>query len=101
MGMKHFIVEITYTAPLETIATVVDRHRAFLKIGYDEGLLLFSGPQNPKTGGLVVARAESLEAIQAFFAKDPFATENVGSYRFIEFGPVRHQPWLTDWVEGK
>lgn len=99
--MKHFLVDVTYKAPMETVDAVLPRHREFLAKGYNAGSLLMSGPQNPRTGGLIIARAESLEAVQAFFAQDPYALEHVGEYRFVEFEPVRHQAWLADWVAGK
>ena len=99
--MKHFLVEITYQAPGEAVDAVLPRHSDYLLKGYNDGLLLMSGPQNPRSGGHVIARAESLEAIQAYFAQDPYALEGVGTHRFVEFNPVRHQPWLADWVVGK
>ena len=39
------------------LAEIRPLHRAFLKRGYEQGLLLCSGPMNPLTGGMVVARA--------------------------------------------
>ena len=98
--MKHFLVEITYTASPEAVAAARPGHRAHLQTGYDSGMLLFSGPQTPPVGGLVLARAASLEAVQAFFAQDPFQTSGVATYRFLEFNPVLHQAFLTDWVSG-
>jgi uncharacterized protein YciI len=99
--MKHFVVEITHVASPEAVAAVVGRHREYLQKGYDAGLLLLSGPQVPLTGGLVVARAESLEAIQAYFAQDPYALAGTSKHRFIEFNPVKHVAALADWVAGK
>ncbi|XHR26952.1 MAG: YciI family protein [Chthoniobacteraceae bacterium] len=99
--MKHFVVEITYTAPSEAVAAVLERHRAYLQKGYEAGLLLMSGPQNPKTGGMIIARAESLDAIESYFANDPYQTEGVGKHRFIEFVPVKQQPFMVGWIEGK
>ncbi|KPL79480.1 YciI family protein [Herpetosiphon geysericola] len=98
--MVHFMLEITYTVPLEQIEPIVAEHRAFLQTGYDQGLLLMAGPQNPRIGGIVIARAASLAAIQAFFANDPYQSANVAEYRFVEFNPVKHQPWLEEWVTG-
>jgi len=37
--MKHFIVEITFTAPIARIEEIVPQHRAFLQTGYDRGWL--------------------------------------------------------------
>ena len=96
--MKHFIVEITYAVPLEQIAQVRPEHRDFLQTGFDRGLLLMSGPLNPPTGGIAVARAESQEEIQAFFAQDPYNLNGMTTYGFVEFDPVKRQPFLETWI---
>lgn len=96
--MKHFVVEILFSVPFEQVEPVVPAHREFLQIGYDAGQLLMSGPQNPRVGGIVIARAESLEVVQALFAQDPYALNKVATYRFIEFNPVKRQPFLESWI---
>jgi uncharacterized protein YciI len=99
--MKHFLVEITYQAPLEEIDKVKPEHRAFLQQGYDSGLLLYSGRQVPPASGLILARAESQEALEMFFAGDPYRIAGMGNYRFVEFGPTKFQPFLQDWIAGE
>ena len=99
--MKHFLVEVNYAVPLEEIDQVLAEHRAFLQTGYDRGLLLMSGPLNPRTGGRVVARAESLEEIRSFFAQDPYNLKSLATYAFYEFEPVKRQPFMEDWVNGR
>lgn len=99
--MKHFLIEITYLAPIEAIDAALTDHRAFLQVGYDEGLLLCSGPLEPRTGGILIARAENKAAIEAFLRNDPFKLRNMAGYRIAEFNPVKHQPWLGDWVAGR
>ena len=96
--MKHFLVEIHYLVPAEQLADTVVEHRAFLQTGYDQGILLLSGPQIPRTGGIVIARASSLEALQLFFSNDPYQVKELASYRWVEFQPVKHQLFLSDWV---
>lgn len=98
--MKHFIVKINYAVPLDQIAQVRPEHREFLQVGYDRGLLLMSGPLNPPTGGIAVARAESLEEVQAFFAQDPYNLKGMTTYGFVEFDPVKRQPFLEEWITG-
>ncbi|GAP21173.1 YciI family protein [Leptolinea tardivitalis] len=98
--MKHFIVEINYLVPVDQLSDVLPNHRAFLQTGYDRGLLLLSGPREPRIGGMVVARANSLEEIQEFFNNDPYHLQKVATHTFIEFNPVLHQPWLDNWVKG-
>jgi uncharacterized protein YciI len=96
--MKHFIVEITYLIPAEQLAEVTPEHRAYLQLGYDAGKLLFSGPQVPRVGGIVVARGESLGEIEQFFAGDPYQKKGLAAYRFIEFNPVKFQAFIESWL---
>ena len=99
--MLHFVVEITFTTPdFSRIEPIVPGHRSFLQVGYDRGWLLMSGPQNPRTGGMVIARAPSRAELEAFFRADPYATAGVASYRFTEFNPVKRQAFLESWVTG-
>jgi uncharacterized protein YciI len=98
--MKFFIVDIDYRVPLERIEQSSPAHRNYLQSGIDAGLILFAGPCTPRTGGVVVARADSLETIEGFFANDPYLREQLADYRYREFLPLRHQPLLTGWAGG-
>jgi len=98
--MKHFVVDIHYLVPVEQLADILPAHRAFLQTGYDKGILLLSGPKEPRTGGLAIARSEALEDLQNFFANDPYHLKNVATHSFTEFNPVLRQTWLEDWVKG-
>ena len=96
--MRHFIVTLTFEVPFESFGDAVARHRAFLDGGYSSGLLLMSGPRAPRTGGIVLARAASMEELRAFFANDPYKLEGLATHDFVEFSPVKSQPFLADWV---
>lgn len=91
------MILIEYTAPIKRIDEILSEHRTFLQEGYDEERILFSGPRNPRTGGIVVARAESLSEIQEFFANDPYMIGKAANYDFIEFDPVKHRDFLNEW----
>jgi len=99
--VKHFIVELTYCVPFEQLSALVPEHRTFLQAGYERGWLLMSGPQVPKTGGIIVARAPGLEDLQAYFCGDPFARHGVAVYRYVEFEPVRRQAGMEGWAAGE
>lgn len=97
---KYFIVEVTYRYPVEQLADTVPQHRAFLAGGYEQGWLLLSGPQVPPLGGMLVGRAPSLEALQAFIACDPYQVKGLADYRFVEFNPVLRASIVEDWASG-
>jgi uncharacterized protein YciI len=99
--MKHFLVELQYTAPLDYIDAALPDHRAFLQRGYDEGYLLMSGPKEPRTGGVIIARSESLETLQAYLDQDPFQQLKLAHYTYKEFAPVKYLPVLDGWISGK
>ncbi len=99
--MKHFIIMINYTVDLERIDEILPEHRKFLQAGYDKGLLLFSGPRNPRTGGIVAARGDSMDEIQSFFSEDPYRKNNCADYEFIEYNPVKFQNVLENWIDSE
>jgi uncharacterized protein YciI len=97
--MKHFIVEIIYKVPFEEFGDAVAAHRTYLSKGYELGMILFSGPQVPRLGGILVARAENAQQLVDFFEKDPYKIRGLADFRFIQFDPVRYQPCLSEWFD--
>lgn len=97
--MKYFIIEIIYIVPLEDIEKTTLEHRTFLRKLYDEKLILMSGPKVPRSGGIVICRAESIEVAVNLFKVDPYQKKGLAEYRIIEFKPLNHQEFLNDWIE--
>jgi len=95
---KFFVVEVTYKVPAEELGETVNEHRAFLQTGFDKGWLLMSGPQNPRIGGIIIARAPSSEALVQFFANDPYKVKWLAEYRMIEFDPIKRQDFMLPWI---
>ncbi|MFW5489910.1 MAG: YciI family protein [Desulfovibrio sp.] len=89
-----FIVNLTYIAPLETIDALLEEHIAFLKAGYAEGVLMASGRKVPRNGGVILARAESREALDKILSRDPFYREKAAEYEITEFIPTMTAPEL-------
>jgi uncharacterized protein YciI len=87
-----FVILIRYLKPLSEIEKVVDEHRAFLGRYYQSGHLIASGPQVPRSGGVILAQAGSREELVRIFAEDPFVKHGLGEYQFIEFVPVKKSP---------
>ena len=98
-SMKHFLLEGEHIVPFEKRAPeLIAAHRQFLQQGYDQGRFLLSGPSIPPKGGILMARAESLEELNEFLADEPYCRAKVMRFsRITEFDPVQHQPILNDW----
>lgn len=96
--MKHFIILIHYIESVDRINEIRPRHREFLEKGYSKRIVLFSGPQVPRTGGLIVARGKSADEVKQFFSDDPYQKEKAAEYQFIEFEPVHYQKFMEKWI---
>lgn len=82
-----FIILLHYIQPLTEIEANIEEHRRFLDRHYAAGYFLASGPQVPRTGGVILAQGLSREELETVLAEDPFHRERVASYQVIEFTP--------------
>ncbi|MER5969037.1 YciI family protein [Streptomyces sp. NPDC002055] len=79
-----FVLELTYTAPLDEIDALLPAHREWLNEQYEAGVFVVSGRKNPRDGGLIIAVGEDRDRIEAVVASDPFVQEEVCAYRVTE-----------------
>ncbi len=94
-----FIIQLSYKTPLSEVNKYLSAHREFLDYYYKQGLLIASGPMNPKTGGIIIAASKDKSALQAIFANDPFHLAEIADYQFIEFTPIKHCDALKEIIQ--
>ncbi|MER5303955.1 MULTISPECIES: YciI family protein [Streptomyces] len=80
-----FVMELTYTAPVERVDALLADHVAWLDAQYAAGVFIASGRKNPRDGGVIIAVGESRAAIEELAASDPFTVGGVCEYRITEF----------------
>ena len=51
-----FLIIVDYKKPLEEVERYLAEHWAFLDRYFAQGKLLCTGPQNPRTGGVIVSK---------------------------------------------
>lgn len=83
-----FVIALTYDKPTEEIDALLAAHRAFLREQYDNGVFLMSGRMVPRTGGIIIAMADSRADIEAILELDPFLQAGAASYQITEFVPT-------------
>lgn len=83
-----FVVSITYKVELSEVDQHIEAHVAYLKEQYKNGNFLASGRKVPRTGGVILAKAESREKLDAILEADPFFQANVADYDVTEFVPT-------------
>lgn len=82
-----YVAVLTYVRPLEEIDAQLPAHVDWLKRGYADGVFLASGRRIPRTGGVILARGESREAIEARLREDPFQRLGLAELELIPFEP--------------
>ncbi|MCS2250109.1 YciI family protein [Bacteroides fragilis] len=80
-----FVLILTYKAPIEKVIELLEAHCCYwISIMLPESFLL-PGPQVPRTGGVILCRAQSRAEVEKIIGEDPFNA--VADYRVIEFEP--------------
>ena len=80
-----FVVILRYLVPIETIIEQRPEHVIFLDKYYAKGIFQASGPQIPRYGGMILAKASSREELNKIFQEDPFYQYKSAEYQVIEF----------------
>lgn len=82
-----FIIDLVYVKPLEEVDANVEAHVVFLKEQYAKGFFIASGRKVPRTGGVILAKADSRSLLEEIIEKDPFKKSGVAEYHITEFIP--------------
>lgn len=99
-----FIIELTYKVPMSEVDKYLQAHREFLDYHYKQGLLLASGPQKPRVGGILIALSNDRAHLESILKDDPYCLADIADYRLIEFTPVKHRDEIKQLIlntEGK
>ncbi|MEU6890774.1 YciI family protein [Streptomyces sp. NPDC046557] len=80
-----FVLELTYTAPIEAVDERMEAHVAWLDRYYASGVFLASGRKVPREGGVILAAGVSRAEAEEIAAGDPFTVAGVCAYRITEF----------------
>jgi uncharacterized protein YciI len=86
----YAIAIVRYRRPLEEVLAVVDEHRAYLRTLVEAGLLLASGPLDPRSGGALLLRVPD-DAVAATLDRirddDPFTKSGMAQYELLPWAP--------------
>lgn len=82
---------LRYRKPLDEVLKVVDQHRAYLQTLKDQGLLLVSGPLDPRNGGALLLRVPD-DSVQVSLDRirddDPFTKAGMAQYELMPWSPT-------------
>jgi len=93
-GAPMCVVTLRYVAPLEAIDAAMAAHVGWLRQAYANDLVIASGRQVPRTGGVVVMRGDR-EAVEALVATDPFVSGGLAEIEVVAFTASMAAPALA------
>jgi uncharacterized protein YciI len=89
---KLFVVIVRYIVDLSEIENHLDAHRKFLDDNYKTGAFIVSGPQEPRSGGIILAKCANRKSLEQILSKDSFAIHNLAEYQIYEFTAAGYTP---------
>jgi uncharacterized protein YciI len=91
-----FIINLTYIVPLEQLDAHMTEHVKFLHKYYKKNTFIASGRKVPRTGGVILALADSKAQIEEIIAEDPFYIHKLADFSITEFLTSQYHPALKD-----
>ena len=82
----YAIALVRYRRPLEEVLEVTEQHRGYLKTLKDEGVLIASGPMDPRSGGILLLNVPDDDVIPTLDRVrdgDPYVTFGLAQYEMI------------------
>lgn len=95
-----FIINLNYIVPLETLDAHMTDHVKFLRKYYKQNVFIASGRKVPRTGGIILALAESKDEIEKIISEDPFHKHNLAEFSVTEFLTSQYHPQLKNLLTG-
>ena len=89
-----FIIDLKYIVPLEELDKHMTAHVKFLKEYYKKNIFVASGRKVPRTGGIILALADSKENIEKIIQEDPFYIHKLAEFSITEFLTSQYHPDL-------
>ena len=90
--MSVFVLLLTYVKPLDEVDALMREHVAWLRRHYDAERFVVSGRRIPRTGGVILARGDDREEIEAIAATDPFVKGGVATCEVVQFRASQAEP---------
>ena len=89
-----FIIDLNYIVPLEELDEHMDAHVKYLHKYYKKNIFVASGRKVPRTGGVILALAETEEEVKKIIAEDPFYKHELAEFTITHFLTSQYHPDL-------
>jgi len=89
-----YIISLNYIVPLEELDQHMADHVKYLKKYYKKNVFVASGRKVPRTGGIILALANSQEELKKIIKEDPFYKHELAEFNITHFLTSQYHPDL-------
>jgi len=89
-----FIINLNYIVPLEELDQHMAAHVKYLHKYYGKNIFIASGRKVPRTGGIILAMADSKAEVEGIIKEDPFYKHELAEFDITEFLTSQYHPDL-------
>ncbi|WP_461451294.1 YciI family protein [Mucilaginibacter sp.] len=90
-----YIIDLNYIVPLEELDQHMAEHVKYLKKYYKKNIFIASGRKVPRTGGIILALADSREELDKIISEDPFYKFELAEFDVTHFQTSQYHPDLA------
>jgi uncharacterized protein YciI len=94
-----FLISLHYIKSLDEVEKYLPAHVEFLEKYYAAEIFECSGRKNPRTGGVILARAANRNEIERLIREDPFHANGIAEYEITEFIPTKYSKRFKPMME--
>lgn len=94
-----FIIDLNYIVPLEELDAHMADHVQYLRKYYKKNVFVASGRKVPRTGGIILALAHSIEEVKKIISEDPFYKHQLAQFTITEFLTSQYHPDLENLLD--
>lgn len=91
-----FIISLNYIVPLAELDKHMAAHVKYLKKYYAADVFIMSGRKVPRTGGIIIAQADSKDILEKIITEDPFHQHKLAEFEITEFLASQSHTALKD-----
>jgi uncharacterized protein YciI len=89
-----FIIDLTYIVGLEELDQHMANHMKYLRKYYKNNVFVASGRKVPRTGGIILALADTKEEVENIINEDPFYKQKLAEFTITHFLTSQYHPQL-------
>ena len=93
-----YIIDLTYIVPLEELDIHMADHVKYLRKYYKKNVFVTSGRKVPRTGGIILALADSKDVVEKIIKEDPFYKHELAEFTITEFLNSQYHPDLKEFL---